>query len=300
MENLSQVMEILKEHSNNLGEGALINVPLFKNIALKMKASEELIFLLPAFPAKSPSPLKTSGELPDLGEVLALQGLQKLCERISAIYTPGAKVIICSDGRVFSDVVNVSDESITRYQDGIHEIIREFSLNRIETFALDDLYPGKEGGELRSRLLLQFAKSLEEVRALVCTNEGHKKLFNGLHKFLIEDELAINPGLSKNKITNETKSRTYELIRRSDAWSELLNHYFKNHLRLSIHPYRPEHEKFGIKLVSSSSKWATPWHNVTVKIKNRFELMHKQEALKLNAIPRMMKDKYAYFEVAEL
>lgn len=300
MEVLAKIMEILKEHSNHVVGGASINVPLFKQIAVKIEEGQELVFLLPAFPAKSPSPLKTSGVLPDLGEVLALQNIQNLCERISALYEPGAKVIICSDGRVFSDVVHVSDESITKYQKGIHDIIKEFNLNRLETFALDDLYPGKNGDELRDHLLEQFAISIEEVRSLVCTDETYQKLFNGLHKFLVEDELAIRPELSKNKVSKETKLRTYELMRRSDAWSELLRHYFKNHLRLSIHPYQLEHEKFGIKLVSSSNKWATPWHNVTVKIKNKFELMHKQDALKLKAIPKMMKDKYAYFEIAEI
>jgi pyoverdine/dityrosine biosynthesis protein Dit1 len=300
MDILKEVSEIIKDYSYHMGELTLINVPLLKRIALKIETAQELVFLLPAFPAKSPSPSKTSGEMPDLGEVLALQGLQNLCQRISSIYTPGAKVIICSDGRVFSDVVRVSDESITRYQEGIIEIIKEFKLDRLETFALDDLFPDQEGEELRFRLLNQFAKSLEDVKAEVRTNEDFKNLFNGLHRFLLEDELVLNRASSKNKISKETKERTYELLRRSDAWSTLLNHHFKDQLRLSIHPYHLEHEKFGIKLVSSSSKWATPWHNVTVKIKDKFELMHLKDALKLNALPKLMKDKYAYFEVAEV
>lgn len=296
---LTQISEILKEYSFHLEEVFVSEVPLFKRIATRMREEQELVFLLPAFPAKSPSPSKTLGQLPDLGEVLALQNLQRLCDRISKIYSPGAKIIICSDGRVFSDVVRVSDESITLYQEGIKDIIQEFKLHRLEIFALDDLYPGLGGNELRERLLKQFSRTREEVRLLVRNHEDHKKLFNGLHKFLLEDESAINKFSSKNQMAKETKERTYELMRRSDAWSELINHYFKDQLRLSIHPYHPEHEKFGIKLVTSSSKWATPWHNVTVKIKDKFELMHLQDALKLQVMPKMMKDKYAYFEIAE-
>ncbi len=296
---LTQISEILKEYSFHLEEVFVSEVPLFKHIATRMKEERELVFLLPAFPAKSPSPSKTLGQLPDLGEVLALQNLQKLCDRISKIYSPGAKIIICSDGRVFSDVVRVSDESITLYQEGIKDIIQEFKLHRLEIFALDDLYPELGGDELRERLLKQFSRTQEELRLLVRNQEDYKKLFNGLHKFLLEDELSINKFSSKNQIAKETKERTYELMRRSDAWSELINHYFKDKLRLSIHPYHPEHEKFGVKLVASSSKWATPWHNVTVKIKDKFELMHLRDALKLQVMPKMMKDKYAYFEIAE-
>jgi pyoverdine/dityrosine biosynthesis protein Dit1 len=300
MSALSQISEILRGYSYHIGESSLIDVPLFKRIAAKMDLGQPLVFLLPAFPAKSPSPLKTSGELPDLGEVLALQGLQKLCEQISSIYAPGAKVIICSDGRVFSDVVYVSDESINKYQQGIQDIISEFQLTHLETFALDDLFPELNGDELRERLLMQFAKSVQEVKNLIKTQDDYKKLFNGLHRFLLEDMLSMNQDQSKTKISKTAKENTYELMRRSDAWSELLNHYFKDDLRLSIHPYQLEHEKFGIKLVSSSSKWATPWHNVTVKIKDRFELMHLQDALKLHALPKMLKDKYAYFEIANV
>lgn len=269
-------------------------------IKAKIAKSQELVFLLPAFPAKSPSPAKTSGVMPDLGEVIALQGLNDLCINISKIYMPGARIVICSDGRVFSDVVKVSDKKISDYQKGIKEIVEEFNLTKISLFALDDLFPDKTSAQMRDTLLNTFAKSVEEIRSLVLLRDDYNKLFNGLHKFLLEDELELNPSISKNKASQETKLRTYELMRRSDAWSELLNEVFPDELRLSIHPYKIEHEKFGIKLISSSSKWATPWHNVTVKVRDRFELMHLKDALNMNAIPKFAKDKYAYFEIANV
>lgn len=300
MDLTTRIEKIFTDYSAHLKGQTLQNAPLFKKIAAKIKMSKELVFLLPAFPAKSPSPAKTSGAMPDLGEVLALQGLNDLCEKISELYEPGARIIICSDGRVFSDVVRVSDEQITEYQKGIEEIVKDFKLSKISLFALDDLFAGKTADEMRDILLTKYARSVEDVRNLVLLRDDYKKLFNGLHKFLLEDELALNPELSKTKVTVETKNRTYELMRRSDAWSELLNSVFPDELRLSIHPYKIEHEKFGIKLISSSSKWATPWHNVTVKISDRFELMHLKEALQLNAIPKLMRDKYAYFEIANV
>jgi pyoverdine/dityrosine biosynthesis protein Dit1 len=300
MSTLSQIAEILKEYSHHEDALHVDNTPLLKRISSKMEHNKELIFLLPAFPAKSPSPDKTSGELPDFGEVLALQNLQKLCDKLSALYIPGARVLICSDGRIFGDVVKVTDEGIDNYQKGIIEIIKDFGLNRLSTFSMDDLFPNLVASEQRTTLLERFAKDVEEVRELVKTSETYGRLFNGMHRFLMEDELALNKTETKNQVSKQTKIRTYELIRRSDAWSALLNHHFKDELRLSIHPYQLNHEKFGIKLVASSSNWATPWHNVVVKIKDNFELMHRKEAMKLNAIPKMMKDKYAYFELANV
>jgi pyoverdine/dityrosine biosynthesis protein Dit1 len=289
--------EVMRDYS--LQREALwpAEVPLLARIRDKVAAREELVFILPAFPAKSPSGEKTSGELPDLGEVLALQNLQRFCDRIGAAYPPGARVVICSDGRAFSDVVHVADPVIDRYNDGIKEIIRDFRLDALSVFNMDDLYPEKAPAELRELLTTVYGRPLAEVKARIVADPAYRNLFNGLHRFLFEDAVSLHPGRSRTKVQKASKENSYELLRRSEAWSELLRAHFPGALRLSIHPHDPGHEKFGIKLVPSSSKWATPWHNVAVKIRDRFELMHKREALALNAVLKLEHDRYAYFEV---
>lgn len=299
MDLLKEIEQLFISYTTHQSVKTLSKAPLFNKIREKIIESQELVFLLPAFPAKSTSPVKTSGRLPDMGEVLALKSLQDLCEKISSLYSPGARIIICSDGRVFSEVVKVSDEEITSYQHGIQEILKTYGLNRLTIFSLDDVYPGS-GHEQRELLLSKNAKSLEEIRNLVLMESDYKKLFNGLHRFLLEDELVLNSYVTRNKANQETKVRAYELLRRSDAWSVLLQNQFPDALRLSIHPYSIEHEKFGIKLIKSSNKWATPWHNVLVKMKDRFELMHLKEAMQLQASLKFMEDKYAYYEISGL
>lgn len=275
----------------------LTRAPMVQLMVSQMCQERPLTFLLPAFPAKSPSPLKVAGQLPDLGEVLALKNLNEMCVRISNVYAPGARVLICSDGRIFGDVVGVSDTVIDQYQASIRDIITELGLLHLGTFDLDDLYPTLKGDELRERVLWQFGKCAEEVRHQVLTDSDTRGLFNGLHKFLVEDRSGVETAKSKNQITKETKACAYELLRRSDAWSQVLNHYHKDALRLSIHPYPITHEKFGVRLVRSSNKWATPWHNVTVKINDTFQLMHHTEALKIGAKKKVLGGKYVYFEV---
>lgn len=273
------------------------DIPLFQKMLKKMNQGEKLTFLLPAFPAKSPSPLKTSGQLPDLGEVLGLMNLQKMCESINEHYLPGAEVLICSDGRVFSDVVDVSDDVIDLYADGISEIIQEFQLTNLRTFSMDDAFPHLNPSELRALLLDRYAQSLEQVREKVlATNEG-SLLFNGMHRFMIEDQKGRSL-LSKTQIHREMKHRTYELMRRSDAWSQLLGEIFPTALRLSIHPHPLTGEKFGVKLLTSAKKWATPWHNVTVRLNGQFELMPLEEALDAGGTKKVFGGKYVYFEIA--
>ncbi len=274
-------------------------IPIMKKIAHQMSERRTLQFLLPAFPAKSPSSKKTAGIHPDLGEVLALNNLNEMCKKITAVYEPGAEVIICSDGRVFSDIVMVSDEVIDEYSLWIKDIIQDFNLIHLSTFDMDDCYNELKGPELRERLVWQYAKSTEEIRYLVVNNEDFKGLFNGVHKFMIEDQMGLlsNAGVSKNQINKNTKNLTYELLRRSDAWSSLLLDKFDDALRLSIHAYPLTNEKFGVKLVDSSEKWATPWHNVTLKRGDQFELMHLSKALEIGAKKELFQGKYVYYAI---
>lgn len=293
-ETAAHAIRALSSLSNFTGAPEEIReIPIMRRLVSKMMRGEKLTFILPAFPAKSPSPQKTCGILPDLGEVLALKNLNRMCGEISGHYAPGAEVIICSDGRVFSDVVGVPDEHITAYAQGIDAILAEFHLTHLRTFAMDDLHPGKAGDELRAELLKSFSVSTDEMREKAKNNPA---LFNGLHKFMIEDQAGLVE-MSKNQLNKLMKEKTYELMKRSDAWSGLLENYFPDALRLSIHPYPLTHEKFGVKLVTSSEKWATPWHNVTVKTNDGYVLMHKTRALELGAREEKLGGKYAFFEL---
>ncbi len=293
---LAQVLE-LASHAGSIEHSA--QIPLVQKIIQKMLLRQPLDFILPAFPAKSPNLTKTSGIHPDLGEVLALAKLNRMCERISAVYAPGAQVLICSDGRVFSDVVLVNDQEIDVYSDGIREIIRDFALAHLQTFDLEDAYPVPDGPTLRKRLVDEYALSLEQVRALVQDDTDYRGLFNGVHKFILEDRIDLpqNQDLSKNQVAKQAKQATYELLRRSDAWSMLLKHRFPDALRLSIHAYPLQHEKFGISLVPAAERVATPWHNVTLYHGAGHELMHCRQALALGAQKKFYKEKYAYYEI---
>jgi hypothetical protein len=60
-------------------------------------------FCLPAFPCKSSNTDKVLSTSPDRGEYMALCTLHAFLAEIEALYEPGAKLWIISDGHVFSD-----------------------------------------------------------------------------------------------------------------------------------------------------------------------------------------------------
>ncbi len=244
---------------------------------------EPVSLLLPAFPAKSPSPTKVLGVLPDMAEEIALCRLEALCEEIEAIYPAGARVVICSDGHVFSDLVGVPDETVTDYGIAIKNLIASLGLSHIDSFNMSDIFDGSNDSERREHLVNHYADSPEEIQARVQAHEHQRKLFNGIHRFLFEDTCGVTPEISRTQIRRETKERAYSVVARSEAWGRLLSECFPLGLRLSIHPQPRQSDKIGILLGPANDVWLTPWHGVALETKEGFRLLPRHEAEALGA-----------------
>lgn len=254
-----------------------------KVLTKMVENNKPITMILPAFPAKSSNRNKTLSDLPDLGEELALRSLNTLCQDINIIYQPGARVIICSDGRVFSDVVNVNDSDVSCYQDEIRQTITRCQLSHITTYSLDDYFSHQNHEQMRVFLQENFQQTQESLKHNIKNDESMKLLFNGMHRFLFEDYAENYQALSRNALRKKTKDATYQVILRSNAWSEFIKTQFPNTLRLSIHPQSCGSDKLGIQMIQSNSAWATPWHNVVVKINDQFHLMKNYLAKQMGA-----------------
>lgn len=244
---------------------------------------EPVHMLLPAFPAKSPNPRKVLGRLPDMAEELALKYLEEVCREIQKVYTPGARVTVCSDGRVFSDLVGVADADVTEYGRALASMLERLGAASLDTLNLEDLFDIEDSAALRAQLCARYADPLELIEERVRAHERHRALFNGVHRFLFEDRLVIEPGKSRNRLRNECKGRALRVIQRSEAWGRLIRECFPAALRLSIHPQPPHSEKIGIMLGDAEDAWLTPWHGVALKAGGRFRLVRRHEAEALGA-----------------
>jgi pyoverdine/dityrosine biosynthesis protein Dit1 len=239
-------------------------------------------FVLPAFPGKSPNPAKVLGTLPDMAEWRALEFLQHLCDRVKRYYWPGARVILCSDGRVFSDVVGMRDEDVTAYQDELAQMIAEAGFTSISTFNLDYVYEALSFDQMRAQLMEQYGEPLEALKASVKEDEETHRLYCGITRFLLEDALVPGQKKSRTALQKECRGRAYQVIQRSKAWGDLVELRFPNAVRLSIHPQVCGSKKLGIRLVEPDS-WMTPWHGVAIDVGGRFMLLKRSEAENLGA-----------------
>jgi L-tyrosine isonitrile synthase len=252
-------------------------------------------FVLPAFPAKSPNNNKTMGYLPDLGEYLALQFLNDLCEKIRNIYTPGAKIIICSDGRVFNDLVKVSDSEVNAYNQAIQQIISTEGMTNITTFGLDDYYGNMSYEAMREKLINGHGDLLSVIKSQIKEHDSEKNLFNGIHRFIFEDHLTLMESISKNKLRELTKETAYQVIQRSHAWGAFVQKTFPSAVRLSIHPQCCGSEKLGIMLLKSKDRWATPWHRVVLFDGKEHILVRKKEAEEMGGFPIFKQQQFSHY-----
>lgn len=262
-----------------------------EKIVSAIENQRPVTFVLPAFPGKSPNRAKVLSASPDLGEEMALGFLQGVCERIGEIYPSGAEIILCSDGRVFSDVVDMKEDDVTLYHRELSDMIKGIRAKNISIFSLDQVWSGGSFDFMRHQLMDQFAMPLDMLKARVREgasaefkheNSGLFQMYLGLTRFLVED--ATFPGQTKTRsaIQKECKERAYEVIRRSNAWSELLAQRFPHVVRLSIHPQGCGSEKLGIRFFGNET-WTTPWHSVVVQSGSAFVLMKRSDAEALGA-----------------
>jgi pyoverdine/dityrosine biosynthesis protein Dit1 len=268
-----------------------------EKISHSIARGKSIVFVLPAFPAKSPNANKTAGILPDLGEKLALRFLDTLCQQIKAFYPPGATVIICSDGRVFNDLLHVEDHNVDFYTREIKNIIRTDCLDNLSTFHLDDSYRELSPREMREILTQKYAEPLNTIKRKVREVYAARVLFNGVHRFIFEDYLSILPTLSRNKIRTITKEITYNVIQRSNAWSQFIKNKFPDAVRLSIHPQLCGSDKLGIMLLKSKDNWATPWHRIVLYDGQDYLLTRKQDAENIKATPVFKDKKFSHYEI---
>lgn len=252
-------------------------------------------FVLPAFPGKSPNTEKVLGTLPDHAERLSLMFLANLSTKIKQFYKPGIKIIICSDGRVFSDVVGMNEKNVSEYQSELSRIIDEMELEDLSTFNLDNHFEDLSFNQMRDELMKLYGTSTEVLQHKVrkgtqesasLEEKEANRMYCGITRFMYEDSLFQGQTKSKSALQNEARIKAYEVIRRSNAWSELLVERFPDAVRLSIHPQTCGSKKLGIRLVGNES-WMTPWHGVAVKSSKGFILMKRSEAEALNAVLKL-------------
>ncbi|OAR26631.1 pyoverdine biosynthesis protein PvcA [Streptomyces sp. ERV7] len=234
-----------------------------RQISAFVRAGAPVVFTLPGFPCKSPNPAKVLGHLPDQGERLSLRFLDSLCRDIGRIHPPGARIVICSDGHVFGDLVHVPDHDIDAYSDELRTLIAASGLDRLSVFDLRDVLGDLPHAAKRAHVHERYAPSVDALRAEVRSDEQTLALYRGITRFLVEDTAHFTG--TRSALQRECRVRAYGVIQRSRAWGDLIADHHADAVRLSIHPQPAGAPKFGIRLLDAPDAWTTPWHSAALR-----------------------------------
>ena len=270
------VDRVRKRPAHDLFDTTGVTVLRAKLYAL-VSRGDPINFLLPAFPCKSPNTIdKVLGTLPDKAEDRALDYLHEFCSRISSAHGPGCNLLIFADGRVYSDLIGVSDGTINAYMGAIKAMSAS---THIHWSCLDNFFPGMKPDDMRKAVVDNYGKTMDTIKDMIANNPDKLRLYLALTRFLVEDR-RWPATQSKTNIEKTCKARALEGMQRNDAYGAMLKHAYPDHIRLSIHPHSNAGDKIGINLLPGGDGWGTPWHNVLVERKDgTLCLMKKRDAV---------------------
>ncbi|KAF5643196.1 Pyoverdine biosynthesis [Fusarium sp. NRRL 52700] len=307
----------------------------FLPIMLKSIREEAPIKLvLPAFPFKSPNRSnKVLGALPDLGEAIALENLQGLCDTIRDIYKHGAECYITSDGLVYNDLLGVDDLDVWNYGEALRDMAKIRGLTSIKFLRLADLLdmaPHRSldtcGGEvpnvvehmgcIRREFLARYHSPGFDASAAIKEDIDTRLTYQGYLRFLKKDlegwdelkyDQAGKPVSSKKsqKMIGDIAKR---MIARGAAFAAAIRDTHSDCVRLSIHP-TVAITKFPVNLIPQpSGKFgATPWHSsIALSLDGSLETGHaddfadSHDLVYLNGRPYYYREKSPLFEWGDI
>ncbi|PAV71710.1 hypothetical protein WR25_18274 [Diploscapter pachys] len=154
MEAVGQVLDayLLKAQDDRFDQAGRAH--LAHDLARCFDSGEPLRMVLPGFPCKSPNDHdKTFGVLPDHGEVIAIERLDRLAQELAELHAPGCEIAILSDGTTFNDIVGVPDDVRRAYNQALRTLC---TTHCIRWVSMEDLFPQASSAEaLRATLVKQ-------------------------------------------------------------------------------------------------------------------------------------------------
>ncbi|OTA58838.1 putative pyoverdine/dityrosine biosynthesis protein [Hypoxylon sp. EC38] len=278
LETASHILSILSRYK--LAKDAVLakthhGVNFLAHVYSRVAASESILMCLPAFPFKSPNTsTKVLGRLPDKAEEFALAHLNGLCAAIGDIYTPGARLMIVSDGLVYNDLLGVPDKDVWAYGEALRALRARKDFKHIEFCRLKDIVHVDVPNELdeiryvanatnfRHALLQEFSRPGYDVSLRISEDEDTCLTYRGYIKFLetdLQNVYPIGDGRSKSKYKRGIEYIAKQMLMRGDAFARAVRERFPDRLRLSIHASTGEN-KLSINLLPTDTMFTTPWH----------------------------------------
>ena len=228
-----------------------------ENLALKIQSFLErdtpISMIIIGFPSKSTNTeSKVMSSKFDMGDFFGLLTCDYMCREIEKVHSKGAMLTIYSDGRLYNDILGISDEVFNTYQNSLQRFIALFNprLRLGDSQKITDALDGQDS-DIDEHTLTDIKIFLKEE--LNCKH----------HKDRLKEKYP-KMGFKKS-IKHEQNDLGRNIAKISAQFSKGVQSATNNYsglLRLSVHPHENIDEKCGISLVYESM--GTPWHRTPV------------------------------------
>lgn len=247
---------------------------LVQQVSAFVGRREPVGFSMLGFPIKSPNNVhKVLGTLPDMGERVALGRLARFAADVKAVYDPGARVAVVSDGYVFSDLLGIPDRTVAEYGEACQDLLRG---TPVELLELQHFYPDGSNDSKRARVTEQFGITPEELERRILVDPNVNQLYRGMIYFLTTD-IAMRDFPSKSQLQKEAKRLAREMMLRNESYSALVRSEFSDRVRLSMHSSTNNGTKYSFDLIAGARH--SPWHSaVAFDDAGTLVTLHRSEA----------------------
>lgn len=271
-----KILSILLNGNFRRGNLELINrhrESLHGRISRRTMRAERLQIILPGFPFKDQNPLTTRHSLDfvDLGEYLFMAQTRDIIESVRAVYPPGLKFAVLTDGLVHADIfANGERERIRQYSENFQAIRDIMGLKDVEIMDMSIVVEA-EGEFLKTQRNIRdtlvrlqrdsgvVKRYMRSLRWGVLVNiSGMGYGYNDFKNFLKipEEELPREVFERINESSLEYASFSLTM-----SYLNCVGRYFPDALRATVHP--KDAAQIPLHLVNRSSQ-VFPYNGVPV------------------------------------
>ncbi len=253
----------------------LEDAQLARGIHSSLLKKDLIAFILPAFPFKSENvERKCLGSLPDKAEKLAMENLESLGAKLSAIAR--TRLLLALDGFAYADIVGVPESKVITYSSEIAAM--RPTTSPIEFFGIENSV--ENGRNLPTMLDEHYSPSLETVREKIETDSLAREQYAGLVMFWSVDlDRSDNPAGSKER-ARQAKKMALAMMARNAGYSTYLAEKFPDAIRLSIHASHGRTGRYHINVIpgTQDTSGGSPWHGVAVKTGDAWRIVRREQA----------------------
>lgn len=233
---------------------------LKEKVQASYRKRKKLNFVIPAFPGKSPNKYSCFSYLPDYTENISINSIRKFIKEIEKSYPFGCNFTIIHDGHFFIKL------GITRKEIELNEYIsavRKKLPSNIRSMTIYDLMKNSdlEIAYKQFKRLYVDNNINDNINNIDLSNEI---LFT---KYEFFDKINI-ANSSNNQIQMRAKIIAKESLKIKKAVNNLIEEFFPDSIRLSVHYQDKNSVKMGFKLIPNSINKGTPWFYVAYVSEN--------------------------------